>query len=179
MTTPLDTTLKHTLKDIHAFSCISNLAYQSTKKLSPELYNQMTISIMYRLLHLTFEDTLQEAIRLSLLVFSCSVFMQRKVVEQRYELLLDSFDISLRLVMHCRELLLPLKLRFWMLMMHAVTLPPRPQWREDSLTDVLQRLHIRDPRSAKDVLRSVGWIDFVHGRAGEMVIQELQAQVDP
>jgi hypothetical protein len=35
--TNLDTRLHNALKDLHSFSCISNLAYQTTRKLSSEI----------------------------------------------------------------------------------------------------------------------------------------------
>jgi hypothetical protein len=60
-------------KDLHA--CLSNLAYQTTCKLSPDTYNEMMISILYRLKHLSFEDgPLQEAIRAGSLTFSSTIF---------------------------------------------------------------------------------------------------------
>ncbi|RQM05919.1 hypothetical protein DH86_00002579, partial [Scytalidium sp. 3C] len=42
-------------KDLHAFSCLSNMAYQTTRKLSPDTYNEVMISVLYRLTHLCFE----------------------------------------------------------------------------------------------------------------------------
>jgi hypothetical protein len=83
--TNLDTRLHNTLRDLHSFSCISNLAYQTTRKLSPEIYNEMMISILYRLTHLSFEsDPLQETVRIGLLAFSSTIFMQRHYKKQPY-----------------------------------------------------------------------------------------------
>lgn len=57
---------------------MSDPTYQTTRKLSPDTYNEMTISILYRLMNLSYEeDILLEAIRIGLPIFSSSIFLTR------------------------------------------------------------------------------------------------------
>jgi hypothetical protein len=94
--TTMDTRLHNTLRDLHTFSCISNLAYETTRKLSPDTYSEIMISILYRLTHLFFDnDPLQESIRTGLIAFSSAIFIQRDFMEHPYDRLLNIYSNAL------------------------------------------------------------------------------------
>jgi hypothetical protein len=165
------------MKDVHALSCLSNLAYQTNSKLSPELYNEMTISILYRLARLSCEDSdLQEMIRLGLLCFCSTVFMQRQHMEKPYGYLLNqTMSISRRLYgKNSHGLGDPIT--FWLLMISAVIAgaPDNclPHWHALWLHESIELNNVGSWSQAKDVLRSIAWIDFVHDSAGKRAFDE-------
>lgn len=104
----VDPKLRNAFRDLHAFSCLSNLAYQTTRKLSPAFYNEMMESILYRLTHLQFEtDPIQEALRIGLLALSSTIFMQRQFMSQPSDHLLNLYTMlcpsctNRRTLIHC------------------------------------------------------------------------------
>jgi hypothetical protein len=164
--------LRNVLKDVHALSCISNLAFQTGRKLSPELYNEIMISILYRLTHLNFDkDDLQEAVRLGLLCFCSTVFMQRQYMQQSYNRLLNSFTRALDRLRRTqwKELRIPMIL--WLLMLLAVVTgsdwPSLPHWHGIWLVEVTDLGKFDSWVHARESLRSIAWIGFVHDRPGE------------
>ena len=172
VTAPTHSRLRNVFKDVHALSCISNLAFQTNRKLSPELYNEMMISILYRLTHLSFDnDNLQEAVRLGLLCFCSTVFLQRQYFEQSYGHLLNSFARALDRVRRtpCKEQ--PIPLLFWLLMLLDVVTgsdsPSLPHWHGSWLVEVIALGKFDSWTQAKETLRLIAWMSFVHDRPGE------------
>ncbi|MCJ1403245.1 hypothetical protein MMC11_006468 [Xylographa trunciseda] len=182
----LDPKLANSWKDLHAFSCMSNLAYQTTRKLSPETYNEMMISILYRLTHLSFKgDPLQEVIRTALLTFSSTIFLTRHYMEQRYEHLFNLFSSALLKLCQSTSIIVPRPVMLWLIILyHAVV------YRESSSQDCLSVwLDKAVPLTRVDtwpqihiILRSVMWVDFVHDAPGkkafEAAIQRLERLVE-
>ncbi|KUJ11890.1 uncharacterized protein LY89DRAFT_722304 [Mollisia scopiformis] len=177
--TTLDERLHNVLRDVHAFSCISNVAYQTTRKLSPETYNEMTISILYRLTHLFFEsDLLQEAIRLGLLVFSSTIFLQRHIIEQPYENLLNLYgDALLGLFAHGSSTdALPVPVILWLTILSDMVAGKEiPS--TDRLHTVIGRASIESWSQASEVLRSIAWVDFIHEKRGKEVFEASVSQL--
>ena len=168
----MDKRLQNVVKDVHALSCLSNLAYQTKCKLSPELYNEMTISILYRLTHLSYEQNdLQEAVRLGLLCFCSTVFMQRQNMEKPYEHLLDRSISTLRKLYNIESIGQTEPIIFWLLTIFAVLVGGQdsclPNWHRLWLQQSIRSNNIGSWSHAKDTLRSIAWIDFVHDQAGK------------
>jgi hypothetical protein len=123
----MGTRLHNALRDLHAFSCISNLGYQTTRKLSPDIYNEMLISILYRLTHLSFEsDPMQEAIRIGLLAFSSTVFIQRQFMEQPYDHLLNLYSNALCRLRESAYIDLPVPIVLWLTVVSHVVAHKEP-----------------------------------------------------
>ena len=183
-----DTRLQNALRDLHAFSCLSNLAYQTTRKLSPDTYNEMMISILYRLTHMSFEsDPLQEAIRTGLLAFSSTIFMQRHFMTQPYDHLLNLYSNALIRLQKSTDIETPVPIVLWLTMLsHVVTQrePSLADWRSTWLDEAILRAGIDSWPQAREMLRSMMWVDFVHNRLGKkafeaaMFRQETAAQSD-
>lgn len=173
--TTMDSRLHNALRDLHAFSCMSNVAYQTTRKLSPDTYNEMMISILYRLTHLSFpRDILQEAIRIGLLVFSSTIFMQRYFKGQSYDHLLELYDNAL-FSLRESNFDLPTPMVLWLAMLphvaaHKEHSPAdrRSLW----LDQAIQRADIDSWSEVCEILRSIAWIGFIHDQHGKKVFQE-------
>ena len=176
--------LQNVMKDVHALSCLSNLAYQTKSKLSPELYNEMTISILYRLAHLSCEDNdLQEVIRLGLLCFCSTVFMQRQHMEKPYGYILDRFMANLWRFYSKSSNGPAGPILFWLLMISAVVSGGAenclPHWHGSCLQQSIELNKIGSWSQAKDMLRSVAWIGFVHDQTGKRAFDEANCTSAP
>lgn len=164
--------LQNCFKDVHALSCMSNLAFQTGRKLSPELYNEIMISILYRLIYLSTDlDDIQEAIRLGLLCFCSTIFMQRIHMEQPYGLLLNNFVEALSRLR--RESLeeLPVQIAFWLLLLVGVVGWRKghslSHWHDAWLAEIIGLAKLDSWVQAKETLRLIAWVGFVHDEPGE------------
>jgi hypothetical protein len=178
----LDPKLANSWKDLHAFSCMSNLAYQTTRKLSPDTYNEMMISILYRLTHLSFkDDPLQEAIRTGLLTFSSTIFLTRHFMKQRYEHLFNLFSSALFKLCQSTRIIVPRPIMLWLMILYHVVAyrEPSPEdWLSVWLDKAVPLTRVDTWPQAHRILKSVMWVDFVHDAPGkkafEAAIQRLE-----
>jgi hypothetical protein len=178
----LDPKLGNSWKDLHAFSCLSNLAYQTTRKLSPDTYNEMMISILYRLTHLSFEDdSLQEAIRTGLLTFSSTIFLTRHYMKQPYEYLVNLFSSALFKLCQSTSIIVPRPIMLWLMILYHVVAykEPSPEdWQSVWLDKAVSLTRVNTWPQAHRILKSIMWVDFVHDTPGkkafEAAIQRLE-----
>jgi len=178
----LDPKLGNCWKDLHAFSCMSNLAYQTTRKLSPDIYNEISISILYRLTHLSFEDDpLQGAIRTGLLTFSSTIFLTRQYMKQPYEHLFDLFSRALFKLCQSTSIIVPRPIMLWLMILYHVVAykEPSPEdWQSVWLDKAVSLTRVNTWPQAPRILKSIMWVDFVHDALGkkafEAAIQRLE-----
>ena len=179
--TALDARLRNALRDMHAFSCLSNLAYQTTRKLSPETYNEMMISILYRLTHLSFKiDLLQEAVRSALLAFASAMFIQRRHMEQPNDHLLNLYSNTLFRLRKATDVDVPVPIVLWLTMLSHVVAhdePSREDWRSVWLDEAISRAGIDSWAQAREILKSVVWIDFIDDRPGKEVYESAMLRL--
>ncbi len=178
----VDTRLHNAMRDLHAFSCISNVAYQTKSKLSPDTYNEMTISILYRLAHLSFErDPLQEAIRIGLLSFASTVFMQRHFMEQPYDHLLNIYSNALLKLYESTNIDLPVPILLWLTMLSHVAMAKGHlpmDWRSVWLDEVILRAGIDSWPQLREMLRSIAWVDFIHDQLGKQAFEAAMVRLE-
>ncbi|TVY90611.1 hypothetical protein LAWI1_G005612 [Lachnellula willkommii] len=171
----IDTRLHNIFRDLHAFSCISNLAYQTTRKLSPDIYNEVMISILYRLTHLSFDhNPMQEVLRISLLAVSSTIFMQRQFMDNPYAHLLNLYRNALSKLSSSTGPQLPVSLSLWMtVLLHVVECNEQSleDGRGERLDRAVSNAGVESWPQAREMLRSVVWIDFVHDRVGKLVFE--------
>jgi hypothetical protein len=171
----LDAKLGNCWKDLHAFSCLSNLAYQTTRKLSPETYNEMMISILYRLMDLSFEDDiLQEAIRLGLLTFSSTIFLARQYMQQPYERLYRLFGSALLKLCQSPSIVVPSPIMLWLLALYHVVAYKQPapeDWQTVQFGKAISLTRVRKWPGAHELLKAVMWVGFVHDVPGKRVFE--------
>ncbi|CZR53419.1 uncharacterized protein PAC_03297 [Phialocephala subalpina] len=173
--TALDARLHNAMRDLHAFSCMSNVAYQTKGKLSANTYNEMMISILYRLAHLSFEhDPLQEALRLGLVALSSQIYLQRHYMEESYDFLLDLFNHALLRLRELAAIDLPVPVILWLTMLSHVVArnePTAADWRSLWLDQTILRADINSWSQACEMLRSIAWVDFIHKQRGKPVFE--------
>ena len=182
--TAVDTRLYNVLRDLHTFSCISNLAYETTRKLSPDIYNEIIISLLYRLTHLSFENEsnpLQESLRTGLMTFSWLIFMQRDFMRHPYDHLLKSFSNAILRLRRSTEIDLPVPITLWLTMLLHLVAPQdssssspatATDWHTIWLDEVISHKGITSWVRAREILRSVVWVGFIHDGPGKRVFEE-------
>ena len=167
----LNTKLGNYWKDLHAFSCMSNLAYQTTRKLSPDIYNEMMISVLYRLMSLSFEKaSLEEAIRIALLTFSSTIFLTSSYMTQPYERPFNIFSRALFSLCQSTNAVVPPAVMLWLLLLYHLVAyeEPRPQdWQIIWLRKAVLIAGMKGWNDAHTLVRSVMWVDFVHDLPGK------------
>ena len=171
------------LEDVHAFSCISNLAYQTTRKLAPEMYNEAMISIIYRLMHLSFEpNSLEELLRLGLLCYSTTIFLFNRY-DSPYQNLLRGFLKALIKLHKAQRSEMLSSIQLWLVMLpnlinsnggnrDGITSDPDI----DLLPEVLERYRVVSWSQAREMLLSVAWVGFVHDQRGETAFHGARAR---
>lgn len=178
----LDPKFGNCWKDLHAFSCMSNLAYQTTHKLSPDTYNEMMISILYRLMHLSFEEgSLQEAIRTGLLTFSSTIFLTRLYMKHPYEHLFNLFSSALFKLCQSTSITVPQPIMLWLMILYHVVAYNQPSpgdWQTVWLGKAVSLTGVTIWPQAHGILKSIMWVDFVHDvpgkKAFEAAVQRLE-----
>jgi hypothetical protein len=155
---------------------MSSLAYQTTRKLSPHLYSEMMISILYRLTTLSFpHNIMQETIRLGLLAISTTVFMQRQYMENPYNHLLNLYRDALFKLYTSTNLDVPIHILLWLVMVSQVVTPATPDWLHSWLSDIVYRAGIISWAQARDLLRSLVWVDFLHDPRGKLTFEAIMS----
>ncbi|KEF56386.1 uncharacterized protein A1O9_07967 [Exophiala aquamarina CBS 119918] len=166
----LNQQLSNCWKDIHAFCCLSNMAYQTGGKFSPETYNEMMISIFYRLMHLSFtDDGMQRLIRIGLLTYCSTIFLIRMYQANPFSRLHDLFSTELRVNFQSTSRCLPQSVLFWLLMIYNLVAYKdscRTEWQTVWLDETIALDKTATWSDASTLLKSVMWVDFVHDAAG-------------
>lgn len=162
-------------KDLHAFSCMSNLAYQTTRKLSPDTYNEMMISILYRLMYLSFEEgSLQEVIRTGLLTFSSTIFLTRLYRRQPYEHLFHLFSSALLKLCQSTSIIVPRPIMLWLMVLYHVVAYKNStpgDWQSIWLGKAVSLSGAKVWSQAHAILKSIMWVDFVHEAPGKKAFE--------
>lgn len=167
----LDARLTNCWRDLHAFSCLSNLVYQTTRKMSPETYNEMMISILYRLTHLSFEaDALHETIRLALLAYCTTLFLTRQYLDRPYQHLVELSRAALSELRQSQSISLPASINLWLAFTYHVVAFGQDIHNDEEegwLDKAISSANIERWSQAHQILRAVMWVDFVHGATGK------------
>ncbi len=188
--------------DMAEFCRTVNLAFATGAKLEPVLFQEMMVSVQYRLLHMRYGGStgagehrdavdahkLHEAVRLAMLAFATTVFMQIAHIDMRYAHLASGLEAALR------ALEVPLaadadccgmELRVWLLLVANTSLPPSPRravaeieedsgtgnWLETELVQALRELGVASWAGTREILKRWGlWIDMVHDRRGKNML---------
>ena len=154
---------------------MSNLAYQTTRKLSPDTYSEMMISILYRLLSLSFEeDSPQEAIRTGLLTFSSTIFLTRLYMKQPYPLLFNLFGSALSKLCQPGNFNMPRPIMLWLMILYNVVAYEQPsssEWQSIWFSKAIFLTGISVWPEARRLLKSIMWVDFVHDVPGQKAFE--------
>jgi len=146
------------------------MAYQTGGKFSPETYNEMMISILYRLMYLSFPgDKMQTLIQTALLAYCSTVFLIRMYQANPYGRFKDLFSAELFEIFQLTSRSMPGPVNFWLLMIYHVVACDdscSTEWQTAWLDETISLDREVTWTDASTRLKSVMWVDFVHGAPG-------------
>ncbi|TVY25378.1 hypothetical protein LHYA1_G003709 [Lachnellula hyalina] len=154
--------------DLRQFCISANVAFQTDQKIHPEVYQEILISIEYRLMHLICKDRSLETLHLAILAFSTTVFLQTEGVRVRYhDLSRQLHDSVLRLGASNQT---P-ELWLWILFIAAISAvtDEDDQWLMPLLRAAFRRTGTTTWEPVRDILKSIMWIDALHDKDGKRV----------
>lgn len=172
----LDPKLVNVWKDLKEFSRLANLAVQTSYKLPPNRFSEIMVSILYRLLSLSFTNSpVEEAVRLGAITYAAAVFFRWRTMRQRQECLDRMFQSALKAA---RTSPVPPQITFWLLVVwYTCTLEDLDRgfltaW----LDEIMVQLSVNDKEQARQVLKSVMWIDCLFDASVDVVLSRARAR---
>jgi hypothetical protein len=168
--------------DLRAFSASANLAAQTTQKIEPELFQEVLISVNYRLL--LFESTGIgrdgdfEVLRLAMLAFSASVFLQTACHEMIFDIVNHKL-MSIKSTVQYGNNVLPGVVSLWIHFMLALISLKTPihDCALESFSDLVRKSNIATWPDLRTMLKRMLWINALHDRAGEQIFEQVLLRV--
>ena len=151
------------------FCSVINFAADSGRCISVQTLLETVILVMYRLLGMNFDaGTSDEAIRLGLLAFSCSAFLQWQQLGMTYPPLISAFRNCLT-TMNLQQMRQPMVL--WLFMVGATLLFDTTDdwWLKPALLAEMGLSEIRSWSEMQHLLKSILWIGLIHDKPGKHV----------
>lgn len=164
----LDDDLAKAWSIVKQFSTRINFARKTRSKLLKELLLDTMASVMYRLLHMAYRhSSLDQCIRLGLLAYSSSVFLQWRDTKMSYHYFSSSYRDCLT-TSHFSDAL-HIHLQLWLLMTGAVSVFKEhdDQWLKPQLFSIINSCGLDSWDQARDILHSFMWIDLLHDHLGK------------
>lgn len=164
-----DYRLRHVFTDLYGFSNLANSLVPGHKKLRPELFQEIMLSIQYRLLLLEYPVhvyPLEESIRIGLLAFESTLFLHSpklglKLKSERFygqlhqcieELHVDSPEIA--------------DLKVWLLLVGSIIVFKGNEiWLVESINTLVGDQPWSEVRKR---VKGVMWIDIIHDDPGKL-----------
>lgn len=170
-----DFRLQNVWLDLREFVNAINLAHQTGRNLSTDLFQETLISLHYRLQCLTYSiQDVQEVFRLSMLALSTSMLLKNDGDEFRCVLLAEPLRTALQL-MQCSINIDELKFALWLLVVARVSALDSPEdscWLKEKLFTTSQALGLTSWKETRLILKSFIWIDTMHDEPGKMIFDD-------
>ncbi|KAL1860409.1 hypothetical protein VTK73DRAFT_7355 [Phialemonium thermophilum] len=175
----LDWRLVNVWRDLYHFSQLGNLAAQTGRRLQHDAFHEMMASIHYRLLHLSLDDSpAQEAVRLGMLAFAATVFLQWVGMRLRFHCLGDTLERALRRLRDEVQDAPPWLVVWLIISGHIVVIQEAEgTWMHELLSETLGRLGPPSWDQARDMLRGIMWIDLLYDTPGRAIFEEAVARL--
>jgi hypothetical protein len=168
-----DWRLQNAFKDLRDFSALANKLSPTAQKLKPEAFQEIMLSIQYRLLQLDFSsdpNPMQEALRIGLLAYESTIFLQI----QGTKLKSDSFKRQMREAIQG----IPVQgeasanVKLWLLLVGSMMVfGGNEKWLVQSIRSLAGRQNWEEVRER---VREIMWIDVIHDVPGRQAYQAAQ-----
>ncbi|KAG5813779.1 hypothetical protein H9Q74_002189 [Fusarium xylarioides] len=171
-----DWRLQNTFKDLRDFSALANRYSPSAKKLKPEAFQEIMLSIQYRLLQLDFSQDpapIQEALRIGLLAYESTIFLQI----QGTKLKSDSFSRQLRDTIQATPVQgeATANIKLWLLVVGSIIVfDSSEDWLVQSINSLAGRQSWEEVRER---VKEVMWIDVIHDVPGRKAFEAAQSYI--
>ncbi|KAF5555827.1 fungal specific transcription factor factor domain-containing protein [Fusarium napiforme] len=166
--------LSNVWRDLEEFAKLGNIASQTGRKLQPNIFSEVMVSILYRLLALSPESVSENAFRLGMMAFTASIFFRWRDMKQRQAYLDESFRDAL-MEMKNAFVQPPSTVLLWLLVI----------WRTNSvqgggdeaieewLLEVMGGLGICSWPELHRTLKSVLWIDCLFDASSQRILEPI------
>jgi hypothetical protein len=175
----LDRRLVTVWEDLRHFSSISNLARQTGYRFPKSTFSEIMISILYRLLHLSLEESIiEEALRVAMIAFCAKIFCRWQVTRRRPDHFSDLFSNTLT-KLKSRSDEVPPALVFWLLMIWSVSVLTTPSINPHAvwLRQTTEVLSISSWDEARVLLKSMIWIESLCDLQGQLIFDEMMRRL--
>jgi hypothetical protein len=165
----IDSELARVWRRMSDFCSVINFAVDSRQRITVETFLDTMASVMYRLLDMRFDScSIDEAIRLGVLCFSCNVFLHWTQLGISYPFLTSAFRNCLARLTTTSSHISP-RLVLWLLMAGAVAVFDSSdyEWLKPLLLANIGLCKIDSWSQMHDLLRSFMWIGLVHDKPGK------------
>ncbi|KAI0168598.1 hypothetical protein BJ166DRAFT_260090 [Pestalotiopsis sp. NC0098] len=164
-----DLRLLHIWNDLSEFVRAANIAEQCRRGIDTELYLESMVSIHYRLVSLRCHGS-YEALRLGLLGFASTLFLQWRNIKTRFEHLAQRYKQALMLT---SDQEISIGLNLWLHMVGHICILDHDE--SNSLKPVLVHLlykcRIKSWIEVRRQMKTILWIDFLHENAGKTIVE--------
>lgn len=176
----MDLRLRAVWWDIFEFVRAVNIAKQCKRKVDSDIYLDLMISIHYRLVNIQYDlDDVHESLRLGLLAFASTLFLQWRDFKTRFEHLAQRLRSALEHLDN-GDKRMPDCLSLWLHIIGPVcvlndseTIELRP-----ALGGYLRRLRLPSWSEVKLHMNSILWVDFLHDERGETTVKSAISSFD-
>ena len=206
----MDFRLLHIWADLHELNATFNLANVTGRKFGASLFQEIMVSLNYRLLHLNYAITeddedagncsdqargqayfgkecqssnamnneIHESLRLGMLAFSTTIFLQMANLSMRFDHLAGSLEAALR------TLHIPTatdrngwEMRLWLLFVVGISIlgDRIGGWLRENVLQVLDVLKLNTWKKVRFILKDHLWIDMIHDSMGEEMFRRYAA----
>ncbi|RSL45492.1 hypothetical protein CEP53_010767 [Fusarium sp. AF-6] len=171
----LDKRLANVWKDLQEFAMLGNLAHQTSRKLQPNTFSEIMVSILYRLLAMSFpESPIEDALRVGMMAFTAAMFFRWRSMNQRQQYLDGTFRDALSKLKDASAQP-PLSVLFWLLTVWTITVSQYPGQNMFSkwMDNVLEDLGLSSWSDAQKTLKSVLWIGCLFDAPGQQAFDTV------
>lgn len=169
----IDPSLAAAFAALVGFCRLMNFAVESELRTTTETYLDTMTSVIYRLTYMSFSPgSADEAVRLGLLAFSTSIFLQWRQLGRPYSHLTHSYRDALSRVKHSQ---LHSRLMVWLFMAGAVSVFESAdiEWLKPWLVANVDFFGVHSWSTLRRILGEVMWIDLIHNQSGEAVFNRI------
>ncbi|KPM35977.1 hypothetical protein AK830_g10602 [Neonectria ditissima] len=175
----LDWRLANVWKDLQRFSDICNLACQTGHRLTHTSFSEIMISVLYRLLHISLGDCpLAECLRVGMLAFAATIFMQWQYFKLGQGSLAEMFSAAL-LRLQISSVDVPPAVLFWLLTVMNTSFSNDAEAQHVGwLEEVIGLVRLASWDEARKVLKSMVWIDSLNDSKGKAAFVRAKSNID-
>jgi Fungal specific transcription factor domain len=168
--------------DLRKFCNSANIAFLTGSKIDGEIFQEILISVQYRLMTLKFSDDddddndkegkLNEALRLALLTFSNTVFLQLRGMKVRFSILSLQLKDALRSQVAWADLRRLKTVSLWILFIAAIAAVNDEDdvWLMPLINELLSETgSFISWHMVRSILKDFIWIDQLHDEDGKAV----------
>ncbi|KAH8651443.1 hypothetical protein BX600DRAFT_554262 [Xylariales sp. PMI_506] len=187
-----DARLVHVWRDLEVLTTSANVAAQTGQMIDYDNFQDVMITVQYRLLHLQYSDdngcgvynqnretSYHRLLHLVLVALSTTISVQIRGIAVTYESIARRMKNSLREVLDESDVLIPLEIQLWVLFIAGISVLPEDEWVKWKIAE-LTRNRVESPVSwadMRDNMKKYLWIDALHDGPGKNLYDGILATI--